>query len=130
MKFPDKLDVLAIHARLIAETGGSAGIRDDGLLESALGAVENRFTYENADLVKCAATYAYHLTQAHAFVDGNKRLAAAVTETFLECNGSDLIMNDDEVVRLFLNIAAGILTRDNVEELLRRNTRKGKQSDW
>src|SRR6266403_3340231 len=125
MKFPDKLDILAVHARLIADTGGSAGMRDHGLLESALGAAENRFNYENADLVKCAATYAYHRTQAHAFVDGNKRLAAAVTETFLECNGSELMMNDDEVVRLFLNIAAGILTRDDVEELLRRNIREG-----
>src|SRR5260370_2501724 len=80
MKFPDKLDVLAVHARLIAETGGSTGIRDEGSLESALAAAENRFNYEEADLVKCAAAYAYHLTQAHAFVDGNKRLRAAITE--------------------------------------------------
>ncbi len=125
MRFPDKFDVLAVHTRLIAETGGSTGTRDEGLLESALAAAENRFNYENADLVKCAATYAYHLTQAHAFVDGNKRLAAAITETFIESNGSALTMNDDEVVRLFLDIAAGIMTRDAVEELLRRNIRKG-----
>ena len=124
MRFPDKFDVLAVHTRLIAETGGSTGIRDEGLLESALAAAENRFNYENADLVKCAATYAYHLTQAHAFVDGNKRVAAAITETFLVSNGRELLMDDDEVVRLFLDIAAGILTRDGVEELLRRNIRK------
>ena len=66
MKFPDKLDVLTAHARLIQETGGSAGIRDVGLLESALAATQNRHSYENADLAACAATYAYHLTQAHA----------------------------------------------------------------
>ena len=125
MRFPDKLDVLAVHARLIAETGGSTGIRDEGLLESALAAAENRLNYENGDLVECAAAYAYHLTQAHAFVDGNKRLAAAITETFIESNGSELMMNDDEVVRLFLDIAAGIMTREAVEELLRRNIRKG-----
>jgi death-on-curing protein len=123
MRFPDKLDVLAVHTRLIEETGGSTGMRDEGLLESALAAAENRFNYENADLVKCAATYAYHLTQAHAFVDGNKRLAAAITETFIESNGSELLMDDDQVVRLFLDIAAGILTRDHVEELLRGNIR-------
>jgi death-on-curing protein len=123
MRLPDKLDVLAVHTRLIAETGGSTGIRDEGLLESALAAAENRFNYENADLVKCAATYAYHLTQAHAFVDGNKRLAAAITETFLVSNGRELLMDDDEVVRLFLDIAAGLLTRDDVEELLRGNIR-------
>jgi len=87
MRFPHKLDVLTVHARLIAETGGSIGLRDEGLLESALAAAENRYGYDDADLVTCAATYAYHLTQAHAFVDGNKRIAAAITETFLECNG-------------------------------------------
>jgi death-on-curing protein len=123
MRFPDKLDVLAVHARLIAETGGSTGIRDEGLFESALAAAENRFNYENADLVKCAATYAYHLTQAHAFVDGNKRLAAAITETFLMSNGGELLMDDDDVVGLFVDIAAGILTRDDVEELLRGKIR-------
>ena len=124
MRFPDKLDVLAVHARLITETGGSTGIRDEGLLESALAAAEIRFNYENADLITCAATYAYHLTQAHSFVDGNKRVAAAITETFLVSNDYELLMDDDEVVKLFLDIAAGILTRDDVELSLRRKIRK------
>jgi death-on-curing protein len=124
MNFPDKLDVLTAHARLIAETGGSAGLRDEGLLESALAAAENRYSYEDADLVTCAATYAYHLTQAHAFVDGNKRIAAAITETFLESNGRRLAMNDEEVVRLFMDIASGILNRDAVEQLLTAKTEK------
>jgi death on curing protein len=57
MKLPDKLDVLTIHSRLIAETGGSGGLRDEGMLESALAAVENRYRYEQADAVACAATY-------------------------------------------------------------------------
>jgi death on curing protein len=109
MKFPDKLDVLTVHARLIAETGGNAGIRDEGLLESALAAAENRHSYEDADLAACAAAYAYHLTQAHAFVDGKKRIAAAVAETFLEGNGTQLTMTDKEIVRLFMDIAAGLL---------------------
>ena len=119
MKFPDKLDVLTAHARLIVETGGSVGLRDVGLLESALAAAENRHGYEDADLATCAATYAYHLTQAHAFIDGNKRVAAAVTETFLESNGSHLAMTDEDLVRLFLDIAAGLLSRDEVERLFR-----------
>jgi death-on-curing protein len=119
MKFPDKLDVLTLHARLIKETGGSAGVRDVALLESALAATENRHSYDNADLVACAATYAYHLTQAHAFVDGNKRIAAAVAETFLESNGGELTMTDKEIVQLFLNIASGLLRSDEVEQLLR-----------
>jgi death-on-curing protein len=127
MKFPDKLDVLAIHARLISETGGGAGLRDEGLLESALAAAENRHYYEAADLVTCAATYAYHLTQAHAFIDGNKRIAAAITETFLETNGGQLVMTNEEVVQLFLDIASGVLNRDEVERWLSGKVRKRKE---
>lgn len=120
MRLPDKLDALTVHARLISETGGTGGLRDEGLLESALAAAENRHHFEAADVVACAATYAYHLTQAHAFVDGNKRVAAAITETFLETNGFRLDLTDAEIVRLFLDIAASLLTRDQVEELLRQ----------
>jgi death-on-curing protein len=119
VKFPDKLDVLAIHARLIAETGGSTGLREEGALESALTAAENRQYYEGADLATCAATYAYHLSQAHAFIDGNKRIAAAVSETFLEVNDARLEMTNDKVVELFLSIAAGRLNRDDVEKVFR-----------
>jgi death-on-curing protein len=123
MKFPDKLDVLAVHARLISETGGTGGgVRDEGLLESALAAAENRYHYEAADLVACAATYAYHLTQAHAFIDGNKRVAAAIMETFLETSGVQLRMTDEEIVQLFLDIASGSLDRDGVEERLSQRT--------
>ena len=127
MKFPDKLDVLAVHASLISETGGSAGLRDEGLLESALAAAENRHYYEDADLVTCAATYAYHLTQAHAFIDGNKRIAAAITETFLETNGGQLMMTNEEVVQVFLEIASSVLNRDEVERWLRGKVRKRKE---
>jgi death-on-curing protein len=63
--------------------------------------------------------YAYHLTQAHVFIDGNKRIAAAVAETFLESNGAQLTITDGELVQLFLDIAAGLLSREEVERLLR-----------
>src|SRR6266568_9438625 len=115
MKFPDKLDALVIHARLISEAGGSAGVRDEGLLESALAAAENRYRYESADLISVAATYAFHLTQAHAFIDGNKRVAAAITETFLETNGCQLVLSNEDVVKLFIDIAASAVNRDEVE---------------
>ena len=126
MKFPDKLDVLTVHARLISETGGTGGIRDAGLLESALAAAENRHNYEAADVVSCAATYAYHLTQAHAFIDGNKRIAAAITETFLETNGVQLIMTNDEIAELFLQIASGTVSRNQIEQILREKVRTAK----
>ncbi len=119
MKFPDKLNVLMAQARLIEETGGSLGIRDIGALESALAAAENRHRYENADLIACAATYAYHLTQAHAFIDGNKRIAAAVAETFLESNDAQLALTGEEVVHLFVDTAAGLISRDELERVLR-----------
>ena len=121
MIFPDKLDVLTIHARLIAETGGTEGVRDEALLESALTAAKNRHHYETADAVSCAATYAFHLTQSHAFLDGNKRVAAAVTEAFLETNGYELIMSNVEIVDLFLAIASHRLSRKQVEQRLREN---------
>lgn len=119
MIFPEKFDVLTVHARLIAATGGTAGLRNEALLESALAAAENRYHYEAADVVSCAATYAYHLAQAHAFFDGNKRVAAAITETFLETNGYELTMSNDEIAELFLAIASSELSRDQVEQLLR-----------
>lgn len=119
MKFPDKLDVLNVHVTLIAESGGTAGLRDEGVFESALTAAENRHYYEGADAVSCAAAYAFHLTQAHAFFDGNKRIGAAITEAFLETNGFELTMSNEELVDLFLAIAASKLTRDEVEQQLR-----------
>lgn len=119
MNFPDKLDVLMVHAQLIAETGGGSGLRDEGALESALAAVKNRVYYEQADLFTCAATYAYHLTQAHAFVDGNKRIAAAIAETFLETNGVQLNLTNDELVALFLGIASGNISRAQVEAVFK-----------
>ena len=123
MKFPEKLDVLTVHAMLITETGGTSGLRDERLLEAALTAAENRHHYESADAVKCAATYAYHLTQAHAFLDGNKRVAAAVTEVFLETNGFELLMTNQEIVVLFLAIASSELSREEVERQLREKVK-------
>ena len=123
MTFPEKLDVLMVHATLIAETGGTQGLRDEALLESALAAAENRHSYEAADVVSCAATYAFHLTQTHAFLDGNKRVAAAITEAFLETNGFELIMTNEEIVTLFLEIASSKLSREQVEQRLREKAK-------
>lgn len=93
------------------------GCGKGGALESALMATENRAYYEGAGLDVCAATYAYHLTQAHAFLDGNKRIAAAVAELFVELNDARLKMTNAEIIEVFLSIADGRLTRDEVERL-------------
>jgi death on curing protein len=75
---------------------------------------------EDAEIVKCAATYAYHLSQAHAFIDGNKRIAAAIMELFLNINQATLQAPDDDVESLILGIAAGRITRDEAERILSR----------
>ena len=119
MTFLTKTDLLEIHRRAIDEFGGSHGVLNEGALESALVAAENRSWYENADLVGCAAAYAFHLTRAHAFVDGNKRVGAAATEVFVLCNGADIQASEDELYDFFMGIAAGELERDDVEKWLR-----------
>jgi death-on-curing protein len=119
MLFLTKSDLLEIHRRAIAEFGGSQGILDEGALESALVAAENRAWYENADLVGCAAAYAFHLTSAHAFVDGNKRVAAAATETFVLINEAQINASDDDLYQFFIGIASGTYPRDQVEDWLR-----------
>lgn len=113
--FPEFDEVLLIHSEIIRSTGGSDGLRDAGGSESALNAAANRFNYETEDFAKLAATYAYHLSQAHAFVDGNKRIAAVVSEVFLKLNGLKINATNDEIVEVFLDIAASNLTREDVE---------------
>lgn len=114
--FPEFDEVLLIHLEIIRLTGGSDGLRDAGSLKSALNAAANRYNYETSDFAKLAATYAYHLSQAHAFVDGNERIAAVVSEVFLKLNGFKLNGTNDEIVELFLNLAASKLKREDVEE--------------
>lgn len=115
MEFPQKVDVLKIQQELIDQFGGIHGMRDAGLLDSALMAAANRHHYEGADLATCAATYAFHLTKAHAFLDGNKRIAASVALTFLDINSATIEASDEELLAFFLAIADGTLTREAVE---------------
>ncbi len=113
--FPDFGEILLIHAEIIKLTGGREGLLDAGGLESALNAAANRYNYETEEFAKLAATYAYHLSQAHAFIDGNKRVAAVVSELFLKLNGAKLNATNEEIVELFLNLAASQLSREEIE---------------
>lgn len=101
----DKAIVLAIHDEQIAEHGGAIGIRDIGLLESALDRPINLYNYEDADFVELAASYGYAIARNHAFVDGNKRTSAVVTELFLYLNGFDLTASDAEIVSTWVALA-------------------------
>ena len=113
--FLRKDEAIELHAAAIQKFGGTLGLRDEGALESALAAAENRAYYENAGIAICAATYAYHLSQAHAFLDGNKRIAAAIAEVFIEINRARLRATNDEIVELVLSVAAASLSREMVE---------------
>jgi death on curing protein len=101
----DKAIVLAIHDEQIAEHGGAIGIRDIGLLESALDRPINLYNYEDADFVELAASYGYAIARNHAFVDGNKGTSAVVTELFLYLNGFDLTASDAEIVSTWVALA-------------------------
>ena len=124
MIFLDKGQLISWHARLIQEHGGTPEIRDEAALESALIAAQNRSHYESADVIGCAAAYAFHLTNAHAFLDGNKRIAAVATEVFLEMNGIELAASERQLLRLYVGIADGRINRDAVEATLRRLVKK------
>jgi death-on-curing protein len=96
-----------IHTNQIREHGGSFGVRDEGLIESAFERPRNRWAYdEGVDLADLAAAYGYGLVRNHGFIDGNKRVAFMATYTFLGINGFDLDVSEPEVVRIMLDLAA------------------------
>lgn len=122
MRFFSLEEVLALHQLNVERFGGSLGVRDQGALESALNAPIDRKYYENADAIACAAAYGFHLCQAHAFVDGNKRIAAVACEGFLRLNGFDLQASNDELIQAFLQIASSEMNREQLETFLRERT--------
>jgi death-on-curing protein len=101
--------VLAVHERQLAEHGGSSGVRDATLLESALARPQQRYVYGDPqpDLADLAASLAHGLARNHPFVDGNKRTAAVMCETFVELNGHTLAATDLEMYPLYLGLATG-----------------------
>lgn len=99
--------VLAIHEMQLAEHGGGTGIRDAGLLDSALSRPRNLALYDSPDVAELAASYAFGIARNHPFVDGNKRTAYVATELFLSLNGLVLTAKDAECVVNMLALAAG-----------------------
>ena len=117
---------IAIHNRQLAEHGGAEGVRDEGLLESALSRPRHRFAYEDPTpaIPALAASYAFGIARNHAFIDGNKRTAAVVCETFLALNGFDLTATDVQMYPVFLSLAEGSLSEAELAKWLTDNTRK------
>jgi death on curing protein len=113
--------VRAIHHRQIAEHGGGSGLRDDGLLLSALARPQHLFTYTQPlpDLASLAAAYAYGIARNHPFVGGNKRTALAA-RTFLLLNGVNLEGTQDDKFQTFVKLAAGSLTEEGLAAWIRK----------
>ncbi len=115
-------EVIDIHADQLQRYGGGAGVRDLGLLESALAQPEASFAGEwlHQDLFNMAAAYAYHVCQNHPFIDGNKRTALVCALTFLELNGVSLRDPKGLLKDAMLNIAASTLSKAECAALFRR----------
>ena len=110
---------LAAHAEQLAEHGGGEGVRDAGALESAMGRPVDQAAYGDPDAAALAAAYAFGLARNHPFVDGNKRTAAVIAETFLVLNGYRLDASDAELVVAILSLAAGELAEDELADWFR-----------
>ena len=105
--------VLAMHKRQIAEHGGTEGVRDEGLMLSALARPENLNAYgENVDLAALAASYAFGIAKNHPFLDGNKRTALVVAVAFLNLNGFDFDAPGKKTYTMFLQLAEGSISED------------------
>lgn len=111
----------ALHAEQLAEHGGAAGVRDRGLLESALARPENLAAYGEPDVFNLAAAYAFGIVKNHPFVDGNKRTGFQAAATFLLLNGQMLTASDQGVVETVLGLAAGEVNEEDFARWLRVN---------
>jgi death-on-curing protein len=112
--------VLLLHEDILAITGGATGVRDEGLLDSALARPLNRFAYEGlTDLVELAATYAVAIASNHPFIDGNKRSAFMALGLFLEDNGLQLVATTDDATEAMMGVARGEVSIEALTAWLR-----------
>lgn len=116
--------VLAAHDRLLAAHGGVEGLRDPGLLESALARPRQHYAYSSPDLIELAALYTAGLVRDHPFVDGNKRIGFAVGVAFLELNGFDFRATEEEATQAVFALAAGELDEAEYAAWLRPNVKR------
>jgi len=116
--------MLAVHEQLVAEHGGDAGVRNLGLLDSALAAPRHHYTYGKRDIFVLAAAYAYGITRDHSFIDGNKRTAFLAAYTFLGINGWELNAPEEQVVTMVVGLSDRSVSAEAFAEWLRMACRK------
>ena len=117
--------VLAIHDEQLAEHGGASGVRDLGLLESALSRPKNRYAYESASIAVLAASYAHGIARNHPFLDGNKRTGFVVAELFLALNGLELFASDEASVVMWLGLATDEVSETELAAWIPAHCRAG-----
>lgn len=111
--------VLAIHDEQISEHGGTRGVRDLAVVDSALARPRNLVSYGKPDAAALAAAYAFGPCNKHGFLDGNKRTAYVVAETFLDLNGYAMTASDEPVVRTMLAVASGVMPEKQLAKWFR-----------
>ena len=115
----DRAVLIAVHEMQLAEHGGATGLRDETLLDSALGRPLNLAAYGEPDAAALAAAYGYGIARNHAFIDGNKRTALVAAELFLRLNGWRLVVTDADCVLTMLAVASGDITEEEFAAWLR-----------
>ncbi len=126
----DEQDALTLHDRLLALHGGAAGVRDDGLLKSALARPQQHFAYaEDAGIVQLAAIYTAGIVRNHPFVDGNKRTGFVVGILFLELNGFAFTASEEEAAQAVLALASGAMGETDYMAFLLANATTMGSSD-
>ena len=116
--------VKAVHEEQLAEHGGPSGIRDHGLLASAVARPQNRALYESPDAADLAASYAYGIAKNHPFTDGNKRTAFVALEVFLDLNGWSLTATDEDCVLTILKLASSEINEAELATWIRAHLQK------
>jgi death on curing protein len=120
----EERDVLAIHDQLLAAHGGAPGLRDQGLLQSALARPRQHHAYAaSPNIIEMAALYTAGIVRNHPFVDGNKRAGFVIGILFLELNGFDFKASEEEATRAVMELAAGTLDETRYAAWMRANTR-------
>jgi len=112
---------IAIHSRQLRRFGGAPGLRDEGMLRSALERPINKCTYEQAPLPELAAAYAFGLAKNHAFVDGNKRITFMAMMVFLRRNGVAFAPDPAQAATIILSLAAGEVSEESLTRWIRDN---------
>jgi len=113
--------VIAIHSRQLRRFGGAAGLRDDGLLRSAIERPLNKWHYEQSELPELAAAYAFGLAKNHAFVDGNKRIAFMSMMVFLRKNDVRFSPDQAHATKIIMSLAAGEVSEESLARWIRDN---------